>query len=114
MKGRGRRNPRERPRPISGRTFDRMTKLFFTSKRERGRDVCVSVIVNASAGVIMTVSAIVSVIVIIVVFLSSRIMMLTVMKNTKNPVKFWFLKNFLSPTMTVMINDFTSDPVNIA
>ena len=36
------------------------------------------------------------------------------MKNTKNPVKFWFLKNFLSPTMTVMINDFTSDPVNIA
>lgn len=89
-----------------------MTKLFFTSKRQRGRDVCVSV--NASAGVIMMVSAIVSVIMIIVIFLSSRIMMLTVMKNTKNPVKFWFLKNFLSPTMTVMINDFTSDPVNIA
>ena len=91
-----------------------MTKLFFTSKGGRGRDVCVSVIVNASAGVIMIVSAIVSVIMIIVIFLSSRIMMLTVMKNTKNPVKFWFLKNFLSPTMTVMINDFTSDPVNIA
>lgn len=28
-------------------------------------------------------------------------MMLTVVKNTKNPVKFWFLKNFLSPTITV-------------
>lgn len=41
-------------------------------------------------------------------------MMLTVMKNTKNPVKFWFLKNFLSPTMTVMINNSTTDPVNIA
>ncbi|XP_028405524.1 UDP-glucose:glycoprotein glucosyltransferase 1-like isoform X2 [Dendronephthya gigantea] len=27
-----------------------------------------------------------------------RIMMLTVMKNTKSPVKFWFLKNYLSPT----------------
>lgn len=32
-----------------------------------------------------------------------RIMMLTVMKNTKNPVKFWFLKNFLSPTMTAFL-----------
>ena len=68
VKGRGRRNPRERPRPISGRAFDRMTKLFFTSKRERGRDLCVSVIVNASAGVIMMVSAIVSVIMNIVNF----------------------------------------------
>ncbi|RDD46683.1 UDP-glucose:glycoprotein glucosyltransferase 1 [Trichoplax sp. H2] len=26
-----------------------------------------------------------------------RIMMLSVLKHTKNPVKFWFLKNFLSP-----------------
>jgi len=32
-----------------------------------------------------------------------RIMMLTVMKNTKTPVKFWFLKNFLSPTMTAFL-----------
>eukprot|EP00795_Rhopilema_esculentum_P016308 gene16308-7695_t len=29
-----------------------------------------------------------------------RIMMLTVLKNTKNPVKFWFLKNYLSSTFT--------------
>ncbi|KAG1695917.1 UDP-glucose:glycoprotein glucosyltransferase 1 [Nymphon striatum] len=28
-----------------------------------------------------------------------RIMMLSVLKNTKSPVKFWFLKNFLSPTI---------------
>lgn len=34
-------------------------------------------------------------------FISFRIMMLTVMKNTKNPVKFWFLKNYLSPTIKV-------------
>ncbi|KAG8311334.1 UDP-glucose:glycoprotein glucosyltransferase 1 [Homalodisca vitripennis] len=27
-----------------------------------------------------------------------RIMMLSVLKNTKSPVKFWFLKNYLSPT----------------
>ncbi|CAH2246338.1 UDP-glucose:glyco glucosyltransferase 1 isoform X2 [Pelobates cultripes] len=27
-----------------------------------------------------------------------RIMMLTVLKNTQTPVKFWFLKNYLSPT----------------
>ncbi|XP_019863026.1 PREDICTED: UDP-glucose:glycoprotein glucosyltransferase-like [Amphimedon queenslandica] len=26
-----------------------------------------------------------------------RIMMLSVLKHTKNPVKFWFLKNYLSP-----------------
>ncbi|XP_068732744.1 UDP-glucose:glycoprotein glucosyltransferase 1-like [Montipora capricornis] len=32
-----------------------------------------------------------------------RIMMLTVMKNTKNPVKFWFLKNFLSPSLTAFL-----------
>ncbi len=30
-----------------------------------------------------------------------RIMMLSVLKHTKNPVKFWFLKNFLSPTFKV-------------
>lgn len=29
-------------------------------------------------------------------------MMLTVMKNTKSPVKFWFLKNYLSPTFQVL------------
>ena len=29
--------------------------------------------------------------------------MLTVMKNTKNPVKFWFLKNYLSPTIKVWL-----------
>ncbi|XP_001944699.1 UDP-glucose:glycoprotein glucosyltransferase [Acyrthosiphon pisum] len=28
-----------------------------------------------------------------------RIMMLSVLKNTKSPVKFWFLKNYLSPTV---------------
>lgn len=28
----------------------------------------------------------------------ARIMMLSVLKNTKTPVKFWFLKNYLSPT----------------
>lgn len=30
-----------------------------------------------------------------------RIMMLSVLKHTKNPVKFWFLKNFLSPNFKV-------------
>jgi UDP-glucose:glycoprotein glucosyltransferase len=29
-----------------------------------------------------------------------RIMMISVLKNTKKPVKFWFLKNFLSPSFT--------------
>lgn len=28
-------------------------------------------------------------------------MMLSVLKNTKSPVKFWFLKNYLSPTFKV-------------
>ncbi|XP_067039989.1 UDP-glucose:glycoprotein glucosyltransferase 1-like [Acropora muricata] len=32
-----------------------------------------------------------------------RIMMLTVIKNTKNAVKFWFLKNFLSPSLTAFL-----------
>lgn len=30
-----------------------------------------------------------------------RIMMLSVLKHTKSPVKFWFLKNYLSPTFKV-------------
>ena len=30
-----------------------------------------------------------------------RIMMLGVLRHTKTPVKFWFLKNYLSPTFTV-------------
>ena len=33
--------------------------------------------------------------------LPSRIMMLSVLKHTQNPVKFWFLKNFLSPYFKV-------------
>jgi len=32
-----------------------------------------------------------------------RIMMLSVLKNTKSPVKFWFLKNYLSPTVKVFM-----------
>lgn len=32
-----------------------------------------------------------------------RIMMLSVLKHTRNPVKFWFLKNFLSPTFKSFI-----------
>lgn len=31
-----------------------------------------------------------------------RIMMLSVLKNTKSPVKFWFLKNYLSPSLKVL------------
>ena len=30
-----------------------------------------------------------------------KIMMLSVIKHTKSPVKFWFLKNYLSPTLKV-------------
>lgn len=30
-----------------------------------------------------------------------RIMMLSVLKHTKSPVKFWFLKNYLSPSLKV-------------
>ncbi|XP_056283243.1 UDP-glucose:glycoprotein glucosyltransferase 1 isoform X2 [Pseudoliparis swirei] len=33
----------------------------------------------------------------------SRIMMLSVLKNTKTPVKFWFLKNYLSPSFKEFI-----------
>lgn len=32
-----------------------------------------------------------------------RIMMLSVLKHTKTPVKFWFLKNYLSPQIKVII-----------
>ncbi|XP_001916522.1 UDP-glucose:glycoprotein glucosyltransferase 2 isoform X1 [Equus caballus] len=32
-----------------------------------------------------------------------RIMMLSVLRNTKTPVKFWFLKNYLSPTFKEVI-----------
>lgn len=35
-----------------------------------------------------------------------KIMMLSVIKNTKTPVKFWFLKNYLSPTLKVSGNVF--------
>ena len=31
-----------------------------------------------------------------------RIMMVSVRKNTNSPVKFWFLKNFLSPNLKVI------------
>jgi len=32
-----------------------------------------------------------------------KIMMLSVIKHTKTPVKFWFLKNYLSPTLKVNV-----------
>lgn len=32
-----------------------------------------------------------------------RIMMISVLRHTKSPVKFWFLKNFLSPTFTAFM-----------
>lgn len=35
--------------------------------------------------------------------LSSRIMMLSVLRHTKTPVKFWFLKNYLSPSFKVCL-----------
>uniref|UniRef100_A0A9L0I7E1 UDP-glucose glycoprotein glucosyltransferase 2 n=1 Tax=Equus asinus TaxID=9793 RepID=A0A9L0I7E1_EQUAS len=34
-----------------------------------------------------------------------RIMMLSVLRNTKTPVKFWFLKNYLSPTFKIVRHD---------
>lgn len=34
-------------------------------------------------------------------FFFFRIMMMSVLKHTKTPVKFWFLKNYLSPTFKV-------------
>lgn len=38
-------------------------------------------------------------------FLFGSIMMLSVLKNTKTPVKFWFLKNYLSPTFKVCFTE---------
>lgn len=37
-----------------------------------------------------------------------KIMMLSVIKHTKSPVKFWFLKNYLSPTLKVRMLDISS------
>lgn len=37
--------------------------------------------------------------------------MLSVLKHTKSPVKFWFLKNFLSPTVKVR-HQFANDLVD--
>lgn len=37
-----------------------------------------------------------------------RIMMMSVLKNTKSPVKFWFLKNYLSPSLKVSFDIFYS------
>lgn len=34
--------------------------------------------------------------------------MLSVLKNTKTPVKFWFLKNYLSPTFKVGFFEISS------
>jgi len=34
-------------------------------------------------------------------------MMLSVLQNTKSPVKFWFLKNYLSPSFKVTYTDFS-------
>lgn len=33
-----------------------------------------------------------------------RIMMLSVLRHTKTPVKFWFLKNYLSPSFKVLLS----------
>lgn len=33
-----------------------------------------------------------------------RIMMLSVLRHTKTPIKFWFLKNYLSPSFKVHIS----------
>lgn len=38
-----------------------------------------------------------------------RIMMLSVLKHTKTPVKFWFLKNYLSPTFKEFIPHMASE-----
>jgi hypothetical protein len=42
-----------------------------------------------------------SVTLVLIAMATCRIMMLSVLKHTKNPVKFWFLKNFLSPPFKV-------------
>ncbi|XP_077153267.1 UDP-glucose:glycoprotein glucosyltransferase 2 [Ranitomeya variabilis] len=38
-----------------------------------------------------------------------RIMMLSVLRHTKTPVKFWFLKNYLSPRFTEIIPDMAEE-----
>nr|XP_054771675.1 UDP-glucose:glycoprotein glucosyltransferase 1-like [Lytechinus pictus] len=38
-----------------------------------------------------------------------RIMMLSVLKHTKSPVKFWFLKNYLSPSFKEIIPDMAKE-----
>ncbi|XP_073425669.1 UDP-glucose:glycoprotein glucosyltransferase 2 isoform X2 [Dendrobates tinctorius] len=38
-----------------------------------------------------------------------RIMMLSVLRHTKTPVKFWFLKNYLSPRFTEIIPDMAQE-----
>ncbi|XP_069614135.1 UDP-glucose:glycoprotein glucosyltransferase 2 [Ranitomeya imitator] len=38
-----------------------------------------------------------------------RIMMLSVLRHTKTPVKFWFLKNYLSPRFTEIIPDLAEE-----
>lgn len=40
-------------------------------------------------------------------------MMLSVLKNTKTPVKFWFLKNYLSPTFKVCSLGFEKENILI-
>uniref|UniRef100_A0A8D3BSA1 UDP-glucose glycoprotein glucosyltransferase 2 n=1 Tax=Scophthalmus maximus TaxID=52904 RepID=A0A8D3BSA1_SCOMX len=43
-----------------------------------------------------------------------RIMMLSVLRHTKIPVKFWFLKNYLSPSFKVLPNPkFAVDPLRL-
>ncbi|XP_067842577.1 UDP-glucose:glycoprotein glucosyltransferase 1 isoform X2 [Heptranchias perlo] len=38
-----------------------------------------------------------------------RIMMLSVLKHTKSPIKFWFLKNYLSPTFKEFIPEMANE-----
>merc|ERR1711907_649333 len=38
-----------------------------------------------------------------------KIMMLSVVKNTESPVKFWFLKNFLSPQFKDFIQRYAEE-----
>ena len=45
--------------------------------------------------------------------LFDSIMMLSVLKNTKTPVKFWFLKNYLSPTFKVCSSGFEKENILI-
>ena len=41
----------------------------------------------------------------------SRIMMLSVLKHTKAKVKFWFLKNYLSPSFKVLSFIYNTDTI---